>query len=1849
MDGDASDVSGATSDCASTTLCSEGCSPFMVGNGVCDTNCTAAGCGFDGGDCGQFCDTDQNCPISWVNNGACDVACFEASTCERDGRDCNFSPRCSRGCVDYVMLANGRCEPACNTTECGYDYGDCGADVPASFVGQSCFPGFVFDCDVTCVAVTGIRDGTCNNAASTNGNFDCAAFYNDFGDCPIQTCTSEAVPSVLDCDSSCAPISQVGDSTCNDGASTAAEACVDSDSSGDDCSGFTPGDATSCGACDYTAPATGNFNCEEFFFDFGDCVQPIHPVVEAALELGFSVNESAAIMDTSSPARQAFETNFVFDLGRSLGVPTGSVQISGISRISGTGRRRAQQDQDDAFTPGVPLVDLFHDAMHRVLQDRGRGRNDPVVPEVVTLVVEFEIQFDDLIAARAVVQDIAVQAADPNSPLRTSNTTAAVTRADTVRLNEPVSWVADLITATVAASCEGQQVMLTLNYGNVAWALQRWNETVPMQSGSSDLLDETFCVPEGAYSLTLQPANDAQCCSGDWSIKIKDTTTVLADGFDFQHFTRDIFVVGSSADVQPVTCETPPCGEGPDVHSMAGFTCLPLWLSAGIDANGAPRPALRQGCAPHPTLGETVGVGWCKVQRPASTAYSGCNNPSAGSGCGEFYWDFCGVDGGLAFQVAEVNQGEVIAEIDGGEFEYFLFDAFAGAPYTMFTIGYGLSDTVMYLYDTDGVTQLEYNDDFNGLMSQISWSCPTTGTYVIGVRGYSPSQTGGFGLQVDVVVPPNPCDPNPCLNSGVCHDLTYTFSCTCPPEYVGTTCNIPNMAGQTFVEVAMCPAASAHSISDIGLLSDDLADYANNADCGLHIETAAGTAVQLTFTSFALETNFDYVYVYDGDSSSATQLARFTGYDIPLAVATLGGNHMFVRMTSDGSVINAGFEAIWSTLDPTALPPPPPPDPCSGGIQLVGGGDVDFTGGYNDGMSCQWTLTCAGTMTLDFTAFSTEANFDFVTVNDGPDNASPVLYFGSGSYTGGQLVSTGGTLRIEFTSDGSVVGEGFFANFQCGALADPCDGQGGLSLSDGFNIDFAGTAAAGTQCLWQLSCPASEVTLNALSVDAGQTLQLFEGMSVTDPQIGTGLTVPGSVSSVGNTMLLSASSGAAFMASFSCVTPAPPPDPCAPGGTLVVGGGNIDFTGGYANSASCSWYIQCDSGPVSLTFTSFDTEGCCDNLSIDENDVTAGQGTLGYLQGSALPADVVSSGSSMYLAFFSDGSVTLDGFSAVATCPGGGVPVDPCVGTHTIHGSAAISFVGGYDDNLNCNWNIICPAGPVVVTFQSFSTEAGYDYVYVDGAAYDGTAAPGPVTSQMSSTAIQFTSDGSVGADGFSAVIDCPVPVDPGVGTGSMDACNAGATLHGNTDIDFTMLAGAPATCNWDLNCVTAPVVIQFEFFATEDDVDIATVYEGNTNIAVLGGQLPFGTVPAAPWVQSSTGNTLGLEMITTGLYDADFRATVSCPNDVHQPGGNDSCMADDGVTSWANDNYCDAPTESGFCDAGTDCSDCPNDPLCAGGSGDGGGGAPTLIEIELMCSVEYLACQSDAACPAELDAALLLDGTPPMTGSPAYVATVTCVMAQLTAGEVCGTKMQTCFENPSCAAILNAPVTDMAACQADVDCDAFMTCEFSNSFGPCLDPASGPMCTMADIGTFMSMDENTDPAVMMAAMATMSPGCLPCIDGLSGGGGGCTADQECSMDGSLICDVGSGMCIDGTGGGRRRQQVTAANTTERVRDIISDANKDAFLFDDDRCLALGGFEVPACDEIQAAWEATAYNVEDRDSGDLKDKCDANSACQYLAGQKAFVFLIPLDFSEQTVELNITSLMDYLWVDQKTR
>ena len=99
----------------------------------------------------------------------------------------------------------------------------------------------------------------------------------------------------------------------------------------------------------------------------------------------------------------------------------------------------------------------------------------------------------------------------------------------------------------------------------------------------------------------------------------------------------------------------------------------------------------------------------------------------------------------------------------------------------------------------------------------------------------------------------------------------------------------------------------------------------NNVDCNWILTCITGSPT-LIFSSFATESNFDFVYIYDGDDSSAPQIGEtLQGSTLPSDV-TASGSALAVRLTADGSLVRAGFVASF-----TCLPPPSDPPPSDGG------------------------------------------------------------------------------------------------------------------------------------------------------------------------------------------------------------------------------------------------------------------------------------------------------------------------------------------------------------------------------------------------------------------------------------------------------------------------------------------------------------------------------------------------------------------------------------------------------------------------------------------------------------------------------------------------------------------------------------------------------------------------------------------------------------------------------------------------------------------------------------------------------------------------------------------------------
>lgn len=73
---------------------------------------------------------------------------------------------------------------------------------------------------------------------------------------------------------------------------------------------------------------------------------------------------------------------------------------------------------------------------------------------------------------------------------------------------------------------------------------------------------------------------------------------------------------------------------------------------------------------------------------------------------------------------------------------------------------------------------------------------------------------------------------------------------------------------------------------------------------------SANATLELVFFRFVTETNYDYVYVYDGGSSSDPLVGRYNGRSLPPKIRS-SSNKLFVEFTTDGSVTMSGFAASY--------------------------------------------------------------------------------------------------------------------------------------------------------------------------------------------------------------------------------------------------------------------------------------------------------------------------------------------------------------------------------------------------------------------------------------------------------------------------------------------------------------------------------------------------------------------------------------------------------------------------------------------------------------------------------------------------------------------------------------------------------------------------------------------------------------------------------------------------------------------------------------------------------------------------------------------------------------------------
>lgn len=134
-------------------------------------------------------------------------------------------------------------------------------------------------------------------------------------------------------------------------------------------------------------------------------------------------------------------------------------------------------------------------------------------------------------------------------------------------------------------------------------------------------------------------------------------------------------------------------------------------------------------------------------------------------------------------------------------------------------------------------------------------------------------------------------------------------------------------------------------------------NYYNNEDYTWTIAPLGATSLDIDFTMFDVELNYDYLYVYDGADDQAPQIAGspFTGTVGPGSFTTSTGAVTF-RFYSDGATVTPGFEATYSCntqAAPVASFNTPSNSVCQGDSLLI-------VSTSSDADSYSWTTSSGG-------------------------------------------------------------------------------------------------------------------------------------------------------------------------------------------------------------------------------------------------------------------------------------------------------------------------------------------------------------------------------------------------------------------------------------------------------------------------------------------------------------------------------------------------------------------------------------------------------------------------------------------------------------------------------------------------------------------------------------------------------------------------------------------------------------------------------------------------------------------------------------------------------------------------
>ena len=556
------------------------------------------------------------------------------------------------------------------------------------------------------------------------------------------------------------------------------------------------------------------------------------------------------------------------------------------------------------------------------------------------------------------------------------------------------------------------------------------------------------------------------------------------------------------------------------------------------------------------------------------------------------------------------------------------------------------------------------------------------------------------------------------------------------------------------------------------------------------------------------------------------------------------------------AICSASDSSTWSALTSfttQALPPV-----CGGNFVDSGG----TTGNYTNNENTTTTIcptTTGDLVTVTFTSFSMESCCDSLKIYDGSSTSGTLL----GTYTGTTLPPTytssapNGCLTFLFTSDSSVVQTGWIANVTC-APAPTCSKP--LTLTNS-TVTATSAILSWTQPANPDSSVATAWQVLALTCGSPAPSAASTGFvnASSNPFTLTGL-LPTTCYNVYVRAICSASDRSAWSTLTSFTTQALPP---VCGGNFVDSGGT---TGNYSNNENTTTTIcPINAGDlVTVTFTSFSMESCCDSLRIYDGSSTSGT-LLGTYTGTTLPPTYTSStpNGCLTFVFTSDSSVVQTGWIANVTCAPAPTCSKPVTLTNTsvLSTSAVIGWTqpANPDTTMATAWQVLA-----LNCGSPAPTAASTGFVTASSNPFTLTGLTPLTCYDVYVRAVCSASDSSA----WSALTTFTTQALPPVCGGNfVDTGGPSGTYNNNANITTTICPTNPG----DL------VTVTFTSFSTESGLDLLTIYDGDNASATLLGTYSGTAIPPTYTSNAASGCLTFVFTSDSSVTLAGWTSNVTC------------------------------------------------------------------------------------------------------------------------------------------------------------------------------------------------------------------------------------------------------------------------------------------------------------------------------------------------------------------------------------